>query len=204
MVTIPMSFIGLYDIYQTKHTIMRNYPLVGRFRWWAEDLRPKVYQYFVESDTEGKPINRNLRSVVYARAKRELDTNSFGTQRDTSREGYEWMSHSLDTGDHRDCPECFWHTVGTEQCEQPYDASTFNISAMSYGSLSGKAVKALNIGVRVGDFYHNTGEGGIAPYHLQGGTLSGRSARPTLAVERLTEISVRKPSRKKPPKMPLR
>lgn len=171
LVTVPLTLIGLYDMYQDRHTIMRNFPLVGRFRWWAEGLRPKIYQYFVESDTDGKPIPRNLRSVVYARAKRELDTNPFGTQRDTSREGYEWMSHSLDTGDHRDCPSCLQTEVGSSQCDDPYLASIFNISAMSYGSLSSKAVEALNLGAKMDDFYHNTGEGGISPYHEQGGDL---------------------------------
>ncbi|MFB6355848.1 MAG: FMN-binding glutamate synthase family protein, partial [bacterium] len=114
---------------------------------------------------------RNFREVVYARSKKELSTNPFGTQRDTSKEGYEWMSHSLDTGDHRDCQECFDVNIGTDQCDQPYSASIFNISAMSYGSLSSRAVEALNIGARKGDFYHNTGEGGIAPYHRNGGDL---------------------------------
>jgi glutamate synthase domain-containing protein 2 len=171
LVTIPLALVGIYDMYQDSHTIMRNFPIVGRFRWWAEDLRPKIYQYFVESNTEGKPIPRNLRSVVYARAKKEVSTNPFGTQRDTTEEGYEWMSHSLDTGDPRDCPTCFFHTVGTDQCDQPYNASVFNISAMSYGSLSDRAVKALNIGAREGNFYHNTGEGGLSPHHRQGGDL---------------------------------
>lgn len=169
--TVPLSLVGLYDMVQTQHTIMRNFPIVGRFRWWAEALRPKVYQYFVESNTEGKPISRELRSVVYQRAKKVLDTNPFGTQRDTGEEGYEWMSHSLDTGDPQHCPDCFDVTIGSEQCEQPYQASVFNISAMSYGSLSSRAVEALNIGAREGDFYHNTGEGGISPYHRQGGDL---------------------------------
>ena len=169
--TVPLTGVGLYDMVQTRHTIMRNFPVVGRFRWWAEALRPKVYQYFVESNTEGKPISRELRSVVYQRAKKVLDTNPFGTQRDTGEEGYEWMSHSLDTGDPQHCPDCFTVEIGTEQCEQPHEASVFNISAMSYGSLSSRAVEALNIGAREGDFYHNTGEGGIAPYHRQGGDL---------------------------------
>ena len=171
ILTVGITAIGLYDMYQGKHTIMRNFPVVGRFRWWAEDLRPKVYQYFVESNTEGTPISRNLRSVVYARAKKEMDTNPFGTQRDTYKEGYEWMSHSLDTGDPQHCPDCLRQQVGTDQCDQPYDSSVFNISAMSYGSLSSRAVRALNIGAKMDDFSHNTGEGGLAPYHLQGGDL---------------------------------
>ncbi len=171
ILTVPLSLVGIYDMVQTKHTIMRNFPLLGRLRWWAEALRPKVYQYFVESNREGKPIPRNLRSVVYQRAKKVLDTNPFGTQRDTGKEGYEWMSHSLDTGDPQHCPDCFTVRIGSKQCDQPYDASVFNISAMSYGSLSSRAVEALNIGARDGDFYHNTGEGGIAPYHRQGGDL---------------------------------
>jgi glutamate synthase domain-containing protein 2 len=171
LLSVPLTAIGIYDMYQDQHTIMRNFPLVGRFRWWAEGLRPKIYQYFVESNTEGKPIPRNLRSVVYQRAKKELDTNPFGTQRDTGKEGYEWMSHSLDTGDPQDCPSCLRTEVGSSQCDQPYDASIFNISAMSYGSLSSKAVEALNLGARMDDFYHNTGEGGLSPYHEQGGDL---------------------------------
>lgn len=171
LVTVPLTVVGIYDMYQDKHTIMRNFPIVGRFRWWAEDLRPKVYQYFIESSTEGKPINRNLRTVVYQRAKKVLDTNPFGTQRDTGEEGYEWMSHSIDTGDPQDCPSCLRAEIGSDQCDESYDASIFNISAMSFGSLSSRAVEALNIGARKDDFYHNTGEGGLSPYHEQGGDL---------------------------------
>ena len=131
-----------------------------------EDLRPKIYQYFIESDTDGTPINRVDRSVVYQRAKRQLDTTPFGTQIDIYRPGYEWINHSMNPLPLHDMgPDDLRVTIGGKNCLKPYSCSLLNISAMSYGSLSSNAIEALNWGAKLGKFAHNTGEGGISPYH---------------------------------------
>jgi glutamate synthase domain-containing protein 2 len=164
--------IGVADMLQTKHTIMRNYPLFGRMRYWMEDLRPKLYQYFIESDIDGRPINRIDRSTIYQRAKQETDTMPFGTQLDVYAEGYEWMSHSIAPKDFHKLNHHPKTKVGNAACKQPYDLSILNVSAMSFGSLSPQAIMALNGGAKKGGFAHNTGEGGISPYHIKmGGDL---------------------------------
>lgn len=152
-------------MFQKKHTLMRNFPVLGRGRYIFEDLRPKIFQYFIESDIDGRPLNRMKRSVVYQRAKKVLDTNPFGTQIDVYEEGYEWMNHSISAIDVHEFERDPRTLVGGSQCKQPYSCSIFNISAMSYGSLSSRAVLALNAGAQMGNFAHNTGEGGISPYH---------------------------------------
>jgi glutamate synthase domain-containing protein 2 len=168
----PIILLGLYDMFQAKHAIMRNFPIFGRGRYVMEDLRPKIYQYFIESDTSGTPISRIFRSVVYQRAKQELDTSPFGTQLNVYEEGYEWMNHSLAAKDAHELDQHPRVRVGGPDCTQPYDASILNISAMSYGSLSKNAIRALNGGASIGQFAHNTGEGGISPYHEEfGGDL---------------------------------
>ena len=169
VVVAPVVLLGLYDMLQTEHTIMRNFPLFGRGRFLMEDLRPKIYQYFVESDVDGTPINRVFRSLVYQRAKCDLDTIPFGTQFDVYRVGYEWMNHSMAARDPRTVNHDLRVPVGGPDCKQPYDASILNISAMSFGSLSKNAVLALNGGAKIGNFAHNTGEGSISPYHLEPG-----------------------------------
>jgi glutamate synthase domain-containing protein 2 len=161
----PLILMGLYDMFQKKHTIMRNFPVIGRGRYVLEEWRPKLYQYFIESDTSGTPISKIFRSIVYQRAKKVLDTSPFGTQLNVYAEGYEWMNHSIaptnpDTLDHDPRIE-----VGGPDCKKPYMASIFNISAMSFGSLSKNAIMSLNGGAKIGHFAHNTGEGGISPYH---------------------------------------
>lgn len=161
----PLVLLGFYDYFQTKSAIIRNFPLVGRSRFIAEWLRPKMYQYFVEPDTDGRPFSRILRNIVYQRAKDTLDTAPFGTQLNVYEEGYEWMNHSIGALSHHDIDHDQRVTVGGPDCKQPYSASLFNVSAMSYGSLSSAAVKALNGGAKLGGFAHNTGEGGISPYH---------------------------------------
>lgn len=166
---VPIWLLGLADMLQKKHAIMRNYPVLGRLRYLMEDLRPKIYQYFVESDTDGSPINRVDRSTIYQRAKRQLDTQPFGTQFDVYSEGYEWLAHSVNPTDFRQLNKDPRVTFGEGRCTQPYSASVLNISAMSYGSLSANAVEALNAGARIGHFAHNTGEGGLSPYHLKHG-----------------------------------
>lgn len=161
----PIVILGLMDILQKKHAIVRNFPLVGRTRYLAEWLRPKLYQYFIESDTDGRPFSRIDRSLVYQRAKNEVDTTPFGTQLNVYQESYEWMNHSIGALDPSTVPQDPRITVGGKDCLQPYSCSIYNVSAMSFGSLSKNAVMALNGGAKLGNFAHNTGEGGIAPYH---------------------------------------
>ncbi len=164
VVILPVICLGLYDLIQRKHTILRIYPV-----YWTLSLfiRIHIQQYFVESDTNGLPISREFRSLVYQRAKGQRDTRPFGTLFDLYRNGAEWVDHSL-------APKHVTETnprirFGGSDCQQPYDASPLNISAMSYGALSKHAILALNKGAKIGGFSHNTGEGGISPYHLKNG-----------------------------------
>lgn len=166
-IVVVLSILGYYDMYQKRHTVMRLFPVVGRLRYVMEELRPKTYQYFIESDIDGRPFHRVDRSTVYQRAKGVRDTIPFGTQFDLYEEGYEWMCHSVapkafDSLDHD--PRVM---IGNKGCTQPYSASILNISAMSFGALSAPAVEALNWGAKLGNFAHNTGEGGISDYHLK-------------------------------------
>jgi glutamate synthase domain-containing protein 2 len=161
--------VGIYDLFQRKHTILRNFPVIGHLRYIFEDIAPEIRQYFIESGTDGKPINRNTRSYVYQRAKLVNKTHPFGTQLDVTDEHYQWMQHSIYPAPV--LTEAPREQIGGPDCTQPYSSSLFNISAMSYGSLSKNAITALNKGAKAGDFFHNTGEGGISPYHLQGGDL---------------------------------
>lgn len=171
VVIVPLIGLGLYDVLQSKHALLRIYPVIGHGRYLMEEVRPEIQQYFVESNTNGMPYSREFRSLVYQRAKGDLDTRAFGTQRDVTRIGYEWMNHSLAPKPVQEVEPRI--TVGGEQCAQPYEASYLNISAMSFGSLSRNAILALNRGARIGGFAHNTGEGGISRYHLEpGGDLT--------------------------------
>lgn len=165
----PLFIMGYVDILQKKHTIRRNFPVIGNIRYLLEKIRPEIMQYFVETDLDGRPINRIFRSLIYERAKKVNDTTPFGTQFDVYRTGYEFMTHSIfaksiDT--YNTDPRII---VGGKDCKKPYSASILNISAMSFGSLSQNAILALNGGAKAGNFAHNTGEGGISPYHLQNG-----------------------------------
>jgi len=158
-------------MYQSKKTIRKNFPLLGRMRYLLEGLGPEIRQYFVETDLEGKPFNRLQRSIVYQRSKKESDSMPFGTQLDVYQDGYEWINHSIRAIPFSKVNENPKVHIGSSQCTKPYDASMFNISAMSFGSLSKNAILALNNGAKQGGFYHNTGEGGLSPYHLQGGDV---------------------------------
>ena len=158
-------------MYQSKKTIRRNFPLLGRMRYLLESLGPEIRQYFVETDLDGKPFNRLQRSIVYQRSKKESDSMPFGTQLDVYKEGYEWINHSIRAISFSNVNENPRVNIGSSQCTKPYQASMFNISAMSFGSLSKNAILALNNGAKQGGFYHNTGEGGLSPYHLQGGDV---------------------------------
>jgi len=163
----PIILLGLYNMIQTKRTILRIYPVIGNFRYLFESIRPEIQQYFVESDINGRPINREFRSLIYQRAKNTRDTRPFGTQFDVYRSGYEWMDHSLVPTHIKDKhPRILF---GGKDCAKPYLASPLNISAMSYGALSKNAIMALNKGAKLGNFAHNTGEGGLSPYHLKYG-----------------------------------
>jgi glutamate synthase domain-containing protein 2 len=158
------------DQVQTSHTLLRNFPVLAHLRYFAESVRPELRQYFVESNTEETPFSREKRSIIYQRAKNALDTVPFGTQRNVYRVGYTWVGQSLLPS--HPAPETGRVLIGEGRCSKPYSASIFNISAMSYGSLSKNAVLALNEGAAMGGFFHNTGEGGISPYHLgPGGDL---------------------------------
>ncbi len=161
--------IGLYDVSQTKQTLRRNFPFIGRGRWLMEAARPFVYQYFIESDVNGSPINRMFRSIVYQRAKGDLATTPYGTKLDTYTTGYEWISHSIGALNIEDINHNPRVKVGGPDCLQPYDASPLNISAMSFGALSANAIQALNKGAMLGGFAHNSGEGGLSDHHLKYG-----------------------------------
>ncbi|MFT4648274.1 MAG: glutamate synthase domain-containing protein 2 [Glaciecola sp.] len=159
--------IAMFDATQRRHSILRNFPLLGRVRYLFEMIRPEIQQYFVEADTDGLPFNRERRSVVYQRAKKAMDTLPFGTQLDVYAPGYEWISHSfMAKHPSATAPRVL---IGGDTCKQPYSSSLLNIAAMSYGSLSANAVEALNRGARDGGFAQNTGEGGAAPFHLNPG-----------------------------------
>ena len=165
----PPILLGTVDMFDRKHTIIMNYPIFGRFRYVMEELRPKIYQYFIESDTDGTPINRLSRSLVYQRAKKDLDSTPFGTQINVYEPGYEWINHSIYPSNKNIPIEDLKVKIGGKDCKQPYNLSIFNISAMSFGALSKNAIEALNWGAKLGGFAHNTGEGGVSPYHLKHG-----------------------------------
>lgn len=163
-----LFFLAIYNSQQRTHTILKNFPLLGYFRYLFESIRPELRQYFWESDLDGKPFNRRQRSIVYQRAKNERQTVAFGMQEDPNVPGYEWVAHSIYPTKIEDPLRV---TIGNKLCKQPYSASILNIGAMSYGALSKTAISALNEGARLGNFAHNTGEGGISSYHLLGGDL---------------------------------
>ena len=167
---VGLAALGIHDLLQNKRAILRNYPLLGHLRFFFEFIRPEVRQYFFESDTEAVPFSRQQRAIVYQRAKGELDKRPFGTQLDTYADGYEWVTHSISPAKPAD-PD-FRVQIGSKQCQQPYNASVFNISAMSFGALSANAIKALNKGAKSGQFAHDTGEGSISVHHREfGGDL---------------------------------
>ena len=163
-----LSLLGLHDLLQTRHAVLRNYPVLGHIRYLVESIRPEIRQYLLEGDAEQLPFSRSQRSLVYARAKNEPADRPFGTQSDVYQTGFEFISHSMLPAAHGN-PDDFRVTIGGPQCRQPYSASVFNISAMSFGSLSANAIRALNKGARLGNFAHDTGEGSISPYHREHG-----------------------------------
>ena len=163
----PLVALGVWDLAQPHHTLKRLYPLSAHFRWFCEWLRPYMREYLLDSDHQGRPFSHNQRALVYRRAKDVESVQAFGTELDPYSPRYEWINHSIrgreqDVGGYR-------LRIGGDRCTKPYSASVFNISAMSFGSLSGNAIQALNMGAAMGGFYHDTGEGGISPYHLMHG-----------------------------------
>lgn len=163
-----LTLLGCWDLFQTRHSVLRNYPVIGHIRWMVEMIRPEIRQYLLESDTDATPFSREQRSTVYRRAKEAASDHPFGTIRDVYAIDYEFIQHSLTPAPVPD-PASFRITIGNEQCAQPYSASIFNISAMSFGALSANAIRALNKGAALGGFYHDTGEGSLSAYHRENG-----------------------------------
>ncbi|HQV51573.1 MAG: FMN-binding glutamate synthase family protein [Flavobacteriales bacterium] len=163
----PLYLLGLYDCIQPRHAILRNFPVIGHLRYMLEAISPEIQQYFIELNTEGKPFSRKQRELAYRRGKNVDDTTPFGTQLELNTDDYEGLRHSIFPAHvMKEAPRVH---IGGEACKLPYNASLFNISAMSFGSLSSNAILALNSGAKKGGFYHNTGEGGLSPYHLEPG-----------------------------------
>ena len=169
LIAVALVALGVLDILQTHHAILRNYPILGHIRFFFEKIRPEIRQYFIESDHDEEPFSREDRSIVYQRAKSEEAARPFGTKKAVYEGGYAWMTHSI-VPTHLDRHD-FRVRIGGPDCAQPYDASLYNVSAMSFGSLSGAAIEAINKGAARGGFAQDTGEGGISKYHRNGGDL---------------------------------
>ncbi len=167
---IPLVLVGIWDLTQRRHSILRNYPVIGHMRFLIEAMAPELHQYLVESDEDGRPFNRDTRSLIYQRAKNEGGKKPFGTELNVYEEGYSWISHSISTRPVAKDPENDLRvSVGGPDCGTPYSSSILNISAMSFGALGGPAILSMNEGARLGGFAHVTGEGGISPYHREPG-----------------------------------
>jgi glutamate synthase domain-containing protein 2 len=166
-IALIFAAVGTYDLFQPHHSLLRNYPISARIRFLLEEIRPEIRQYFLESDTDGTPYNRVKRSIVYQRAKGALDKRPFGTQLDVYAMGFEWLNHSIAPKEPAREPARIM--IGGPDCPRPYSASVYNISAMSFGALSANAIRALNKGAKMGNFAHDTGEGGFSIYHKENG-----------------------------------
>ena len=163
-----LAVIGTVDLIQTRHAVLRNYPISAHLRFILEEIRPEMRQYFFESEKDGTPFTRDKRAVVYQRAKKALDKRPFGTQYDVYAAGYEWLHHSI--APRAASPRSRSASPSADRiARKPYSASVFNISAMSFGALSANAIRALNTGAKKGGFAHDTGEGGFSPYHRENG-----------------------------------
>ena len=164
-----LVLLGVRDTRQERHSVLRNYPVIGHLRFLLEFIRPEMRQYFIEGDNEAAPFSRQQRSLVYQRAKGDPDKRPFGTQMDVRAQGYEWINHSLAP---TSLPTHDFRVLIGDGRAQPYSASIFNISAMSFGALSANAILALNAGAKRGGFAHDTGEGSISRHHrAHGGDL---------------------------------
>ncbi len=164
-IAATLSLLGVHDLMQTRHSVLRSYPIAAHFRFLLEHIRPEIRQYFLEDDSTGTPFARKKRAVVYQRAKGQLDKVPFGTQLDVYDTSFEWLSHSISACEPSSEP--FRIMIGGPDCTRPYSASIFNVSAMSFGALSANAVRALNKGARLGGFAQDTGEGGVSTYHRE-------------------------------------
>jgi glutamate synthase domain-containing protein 2 len=162
-----LTTVGIGDLLQKRHSVLRNYPIMAHLRFMIEEIRPEIRQYLFESETDGSPFSRDRRALVYQRAKMQLDKRPFGTQLAVYSDGFEWLLHSL--APRPVVKEPFRIVIGGPDCKLPYSASVLNISAMSFGSLSANAIRALNGGAKIGGFMHDTGEGGFSPYHAEKG-----------------------------------
>lgn len=167
VVAAALSMLGVRDLIQTDHSILRSYPIIGHLRFLFEDMRAEIRQYFFENDTEGVPFSRNKRAIVYQRAKGALDKRPFGTQLDVYATSFEWLNHSMAPKMPEKTP--FRIVIGGAKCTRPYSASVLNISGMSFGALGSNAIRALNLGAKMGGFAHDTGEGGFSQYHMEHG-----------------------------------
>ncbi|MEB3071239.1 FMN-binding glutamate synthase family protein [[Mycobacterium] vasticus] len=162
-----MFALGIYDLLQTRHSVLRNYPVLGHLRFLMEDLRPELQQYFIERNFDGRPYDRSRRTIIYERAKGTHSEQAFGTERDIDSVGYEHLAQSIAPAPVPDTPPRV--LVGGPDCKQPYSMALLNVSAMSFGALSSNAILALNKGAALGGFAHDTGEGGLTPYHTEHG-----------------------------------
>ncbi len=193
-----LTILGARDLIQTRHSVLRNYPISAHLRFLLEEMRPEMRQYFFEDEKAGTPFSRDQRAVVYQRAKMVLDKRPFGTQYDVYADGFEWLRHSMSPRPL--VTESFRIAIGGPDCSKPYDASVFNISAMSFGALSPNAIRALNRGAKAGNFAHDTGEGGFSPYHRENGGdiiweigsgyFSARNPDGTFSPQRFAETAV--------------
>jgi glutamate synthase domain-containing protein 2 len=159
--------LAVYDLVQRKHAVLRNYPVAGHLRFLLEAIRPELQQYFIERNYDGRPYDRDTRTVIYERAKGIHGEQAFGTERDLAEPGYEWLLHTNAPLEPPDDPPRV--RIGGPDCTQPYEMAILNVSAMSFGALSANAIRALNGGARLGGFAHDTGEGGLTTYHLENG-----------------------------------
>lgn len=162
-----LAGVAAWDLLQRRHAVLRNYPLVGHLRYLLEDIRPEIQQYFIESNTAGRPFDREIRDTIYERAKGIHGEQAFGTERDVNVAGYEYLVHSMAPLDPEQEPPRV--IIGGPDCSRPYSMALLNVSAMSFGALSANAIRALNKGAALGGFAHDTGEGGLTPYHLEHG-----------------------------------
>lgn len=162
-----LAAVAVHELVQKKHAVLRNYPVLGHARFLLEDIRPELQQYFIERNWDGRPYDRDVRSIIYERAKGIHGEQAFGTERDVNEMGYEYLVHSVaPVPEPKEPPRV---RIGGPDCTQPYDMSLLNVSAMSFGALSANAIRALNKGAALGGFAHDTGEGGLSPYHEENG-----------------------------------
>ena len=164
-----LVLLGVHDLLQRRHSILRNYPILGHVRFALESIRPELQQYFIERNYDGRPFDRDTRTAIYERAKGAKDEQAYGTERDVADPGYEWLLQSIAAHDPPDDPPRV--RIGGPDCSRPYEMALLNVSAMSFGALSGAALTALNQGAAKGGFAHDTGEGGLTDHHLHGGDV---------------------------------